>query len=111
MARAFVIRTAVNSEYYFILRDDNNEPILRASETYTTKDNCKKGIASVKVHAPDDKNYTRFNDAQGNPTFTLKAANGETIGVGESYNSVAGRENGITQVKQCAPDAPIVDLS
>lgn len=109
MAKAFVIKTATNHQYYFYLRDDNNEPILRASETYTTKDNCKTGIASVRAHAPQDQYYTRFNDTQGKPTFNLKASNGKIIGVGESYNSVQGRENGIAQVKQCAPVAPIID--
>jgi uncharacterized protein YegP (UPF0339 family) len=109
MARAFVIKKAINQQFYFILRDDNNEPILRASETYPAKDNCKKGIGSVRANAPNDGNYTRFNDVQGKPTFNLKAGNGETIGVAESYNSTQARENGIASVKQCAPNAPEID--
>jgi uncharacterized protein YegP (UPF0339 family) len=109
MARAFVIKNATNNEFYFILRDDNNEIILRASETYKTKDSCKTGIASVRIHAPEDKYYTRFDDSQGRPTFHLKASNGKIIGVGESYSSTGARDKGIENVKQCAPAAPEID--
>ncbi|WP_210319867.1 YegP family protein [Camelimonas fluminis] len=42
--------------------------------------------------------------------FNLKAANGQVIGVSESYESAASREKGIESVKKNAPLAPIVDL-
>ena len=109
MGRSFVTKLSANREYYFYLRDDSNKIILRAGKTYKTKQGCNTGIISVRAHAPFDKNYTRFDDQEGNPTFGLEDADGEAIGIGESYDSVQGREKGIQHVKQCAPNAPAVD--
>jgi hypothetical protein len=39
--------------------------------------------------------------------FTLKAENGEVIGVSETYNSKQAMENGIQSVKENAPLASI----
>ncbi len=42
-------------------------------------------------------------------SFTLKAANGEPIGVSEVYATEAACKNGIESVKKCAPAAGIED--
>lgn len=42
----FEIHEAHNKEYYFILRAENGE-IITTSETYTTKQNCLKGVNAV----------------------------------------------------------------
>ncbi|MEK4171337.1 YegP family protein [Lysinibacillus sp. Y5S-8] len=47
----FEILRATNNQYYFVLKAPNGE-IIATSETYTTKENCKNGINSVKVNAP-----------------------------------------------------------
>ena len=43
----FEIRKASNGQYYFVLKARNGE-IIATSETYKTKEACKKGIRSVK---------------------------------------------------------------
>ena len=48
----FELYTDKKGEYRFRLTAPNGENIL-ASEGYTTKENCLKGIASVQKNAPD----------------------------------------------------------
>ena len=97
-----------SGEYRFRLIAVNGEQILR-SEGYTTRQNCEKGIASVKTNAPYDERYERKTATNGQYYFVLKAKNGEVIGVSEMYVAEAGRENGINAVKRDAPIAPIED--
>jgi uncharacterized protein YegP (UPF0339 family) len=52
-----------------------------------------------------------YKDAAGKFRFRLKATNGETIAVGEAYESKEGCKNGIESVKKNAPMAEIVDLT
>ncbi|WP_166922258.1 YegP family protein [Flavobacterium poyangense] len=100
----FVITKRTNGEFQFNLKAGNGQTIL-ASEGYTTKDACTKGIESVKTNSQDDNRYDRKESSNGKPYFNLKASNGQIIGASEMYESVAARENGITSVKTNAPDA------
>jgi uncharacterized protein YegP (UPF0339 family) len=52
-----------------------------------------------------------YKDSAEKFRFRLKAANGETIAVGEAYESKDGCVNGIESVKKNAPIAEIVDLT
>ena len=47
----FKIKKAKDNEYYFVLFAKNGEKIA-TSEMYTSKENCKNGIESVKKNAP-----------------------------------------------------------
>ena len=51
MKAKFEIFKDTGGQYRFRLRAENGE-IIAASEAYTTKANCRKGIASVKSNAP-----------------------------------------------------------
>jgi uncharacterized protein len=104
-----VNRSSANNQYYYRLRSKNGEPIL-SGEGYTTKQSCLNAIASVKINAPYDSRYERKTASNGQLYFVLKAANGEVIGVSETYNTSQARENGIEAVKRDAPGAPIEDL-
>lgn len=106
----FQIKESSNNQYYFVLRSGNGEIILKASETYTTKQSCTGAIESVKINAPSDSRYGR-NDSHQNYTFNLKAANGLILGNSENYTTASARENGIEAVKRDAPNAPIEDLA
>lgn len=99
-----------NSQYYFHLRSANHEIIL-ASEGYVTKQGCLNGIESVRANAPIDEQYDRLPSKDGQFYFTLKAQNGEIIGVSEMYTTITARENGINAVKRDAPFAGIEDLT
>ena len=98
-------------EFRFILKSKNGETILRSSEGYASKQGCLNGIASVKINAPLDFRYDRRINSSNAYYFVLKAANGEVLGISESYQTSAGRDNGIDAVKRDAPNAPTEDLT
>lgn len=106
----FEIKRSVSSTqpFYFVLKAVNTEIIL-TSETYTSKQGSKTGIASVKRHAPYDRYYSRRTSVKGEPYFVLSSANGEIIGTSEMYSSTAARDNGINAVKRDGPVATVVD--
>jgi uncharacterized protein YegP (UPF0339 family) len=84
-----------------VLIAKNGEIILTASETYTTKQSCSEGIASVKSNAPLDSRYEK-NNVAGIYSFNLKASNGKILGRSESYTTALARDNGIEDVKRDA---------
>lgn len=51
-SNAFVIYKSSDRQYYFVLKAGNSE-IIATSETYTTKQSAKDGIAAVKRVAPN----------------------------------------------------------
>jgi uncharacterized protein len=107
----FELRKSSNNQYYFLLRSKGNgEVILKASETYTTKQGCQNGIDAVKANAPYDSRYNK-KDSYPNYTFNLEAANGKILGNSETYTTPGNRDNGIVAVKRDAPTAPVEDLA
>ncbi|MFV0419892.1 MAG: YegP family protein [Dysgonomonas sp.] len=106
----FEITKRKNGEFQFNLKASNGQVIL-TSEGYTTKENCKNGVESVKKNSPLDERYDRLVAKNGKPYFNLKATNGQIIGTSEQYESVASRDNGIESVKKNAPDASVDDLT
>jgi uncharacterized protein YegP (UPF0339 family) len=108
----FEIFTGTDNQFYFRLKASNSEIILK-SEGYTTKQNCRNGIDSVKLNAPADSNYERLTSINAKYYFNLKSAhNHQIIGTSsEMYESKQGRDNGIESVKSNAPKANIVDLT
>lgn len=105
----FTLFEGKNGQYYFNLKAANGEIILQ-SEGYTAKSSAKNGINSVKSNAPIDDHYDRKRSKNDQYYFTLKAGNGEVIGVSETYTTSASMENGIESVKTNAPNAEIVEM-
>ncbi len=105
----FEIKKRKNDEFQFDLKAGNGQVIL-TSEGYTTKENCKNGIESVKKNSQVDARFDKLVAKNGKPYFNLKATNGQIIGTSEIYESEASRDNGIASVKKNAPDADVVDL-
>ena len=54
--------------------------------------------------------YEIRQNSDGEWSFVLKAANGEIIGVSETYKSKQGAERGIASVRFCAPDHTAFEL-
>jgi hypothetical protein len=106
----FVITKRTNGEYQFNLKAGNGQIIL-ASEGYSTKSGCQNGIQSVKNYCPYDSYYERKISSNEKYYFSLKASNGQVIGVSEMYETSSGREAGIESVKNNAPSASIEDLT
>lgn len=104
----FVITKRTNGEFQFNLKAGNGQTIL-ASEGYSTKASCENGIESVKRNAQDDGRYELKTSSNGKFYFTLKASNGQVIGMSEMYESSSSRDNGIASVKSNAADATMDD--
>ncbi|MDX2180045.1 MAG: YegP family protein [Bryobacteraceae bacterium] len=108
MAAKFKVKKTAGGKFMFNLHAGNGEIIL-TSETYESKSGAENGVESVRANAPLDERYDRKESSNGQPYFTLKAANGQTIGKSEMYSSAAAMENGIASVKRNAPQAALVD--
>ncbi|MFV0605395.1 MAG: YegP family protein [Niabella sp.] len=104
----FIVKTRANGEFQFNLQAGNGQNIL-SSEGYTTKAACLNGVESVKTNSQDDAKFEKLTSSSGKPYFNLKASNGQIIGSSQMYESEAGRDNGITSVKENAKDAEVVD--
>ena len=117
----FVIRKTA-SGVRFNLKAANGE-IIAVSETYSSEDSCRKGIASVQKCAPDaavedqtvadfqvekHPKFEIYKDKAGEFRFRLKAVNGEILVVGEGYKAMAGCKNGVASVKKNAAESDIV---
>lgn len=68
--------------FRLISPEDN---ILLLSEGYTSKQNCVKGIQSVKENSRLVDEFTSLVASDGRHYFTLKAGNGEIIGVSTMF--------------------------
>ena len=110
MAGKFELYEDKAGEFRFRLKAGNGEIIL-VSEGYKQKASAENGIESVKNNAPEDARYERKETKAGKHMFNLKATNGQVIGTSESYESEAGRDNGIESVKKNAPEARVEDLT
>ena len=110
MPGKFELKVSTNGQFMFNLKATNGQVIL-TSEQYKAKDDAVDGIASVRKHAAGDANFERKTSKNGEPFFSLKAANGRIIGKSETYSSATAMENGIASVKANAPDAKLEDLT
>jgi uncharacterized protein YegP (UPF0339 family) len=88
----------------------SNGQVLITSETYTTKESCKVGIASSKVSV-FNSNFRQLTSSNWQYYFTQNANNNQVLGTSEMYVSSQGRDNGIDAVKRDAPIANIEDLT
>jgi uncharacterized protein YegP (UPF0339 family) len=118
--------------FRFHLKAANGE-IIAASQSYGTRENALKGIASIKKNAPVAKTADFTEETMPEPTpkkgfyqdpvfeimsdvgqkyrFRLKAENGEIVAASQSYKSRTGAEKGIASIKKNAPTAKIVDYT
>ncbi len=110
MASKYELKTSKNGQFVFNLKAANGQVIL-TSESYTTKDAALNGIESVRKNSQVDTNFERKTATNNQPYFTLKAANGQTIGKSELYSGTAAMENGIASVKTNAPGASVEEVT
>ena len=110
MSAKFEIEKASDGHYHFHLKAANGE-IIFSSQLYKAKASAQGGIESVKVNAPVDAHFERKTSSSDEPYFTLKAANGETVGCSQMYSSAEAMEKGLESVKANAPIAAVVDLT
>ncbi len=121
MSAKFVIKTAKNGQFYFNLYAPNGR-VIATSETYTTMQNCKKGVNSVKnnalAHVEDTTvegyevlthpKFILFLDKAEEFRFNLCASNGEVVSISQGYSTRANAMNGIASIAENAPLAETV---
>ena len=125
----FIIKKTPTGAFNFSLYAANMEKIAVASQVYSTKAACKKGMESIGKHAakciaedrvedqtlqkPTEKTCPKFEiyfDKAGLYRYRLIASNGESIAMSEEgYKSKNGVMNGIKSVSINAVNAEIVD--
>jgi uncharacterized protein len=108
MAGKFELKKSKNEKYFFSLLAGNGQTIL-GSEMYEAKASALNGIESVKTNSADDGRYARLSGKDGSPYFSLKAGNGQVIGVSQMYATASSRDNGIASCKTNAPGAATDD--
>ena len=108
MAGKFEVYKDKAGEFRFRLKAANGQNIL-ASEGYSDRASCLKGIESVKRNSQVEERFVTHQSASGKHTFSLKASNGQVVGTSQNYDSEAGCAKGIKSVAASAPDAKVDD--
>ena len=104
----FSLKTDAKGEIRFNLLADNGQIVL-SSEGYKAKASALNGVASVKKHAVDAKNFEVKEAKNGKWHFNLKASNGQVIGSSQMYADKSGVETGMQSVMKNAPAAEVVE--
>lgn len=76
---------------------------------YEAKPSALNGIESVRKNGVVEARFEKLNAKDGSPYFTLKATNGQVIGLSEMYTTTAARDNGIASVMKNAANAVLDD--
>ncbi len=106
----FEIFKGQNEHFYFHLKAGNGEIVL-ASQGYTTKANCQKGLHSVETNSVDETHFEKKKAKDGREYFVLMATNGQVIGNSQMYTTTSARDHGIHSVHDTASRAEIHDLT
>lgn len=107
MAGYFNIESRADGQFMFNLKA-GSETVL-TSEAYTTRAAAMNGLESVKTNASNEDRYKRTTTPDGRFRFALHAANGQTVGSSDYFESEAARDDGIESVKKHGPDAELED--
>ncbi len=110
MAGKFELKKSKNDKYFFTLHAAS-EKILLTSEMYEAKASAVNGMESVKKNSVDDAHYLRHAAKDGSPYFTLKASNGQVIGLSSMYPGEKERDSDIAACKASGPGATVSDLT
>lgn len=115
----YVITRNEKGKYRFDLLAGNNEIVL-SSQVYQARKGALKGIRSVVKNAPKAPVFDSTDKKAkpvGNPKFEIKkakngevyfeliAANGQPIGISETYKTMVACKNGIKSVKSNSKSA------
>lgn len=86
----------------------NNKELMLTSETYSTPDGAKKGIATIKKNAAIDDNFTYYRDKNKNYFFKLKTSKNRFLCAGETYANKSACLKSIESVKNFV-DSPLAE--
>lgn len=106
VAGKWIVKEKGEGEYVAFLYANNKE-VLLTSETYSTVEGAKKGVATIKKNATDE-NFAIYKDKNKNFYFKLKNSKNRFLCAGETYPNRNACLNSIESVKKFV-DSPISD--
>lgn len=101
------IKKESDTTYTFSLQSESGQPLLN-SIPFSNREEIDKTIANLKVLIGQSSVFERKTDYNGKFLFILKNSEGKVLGNSMLYNSEAGMENGIKNLKtsiSLLPDA------
>tara|TARA_R110000796_G_scaffold88850_7_gene192131 strand:+ start:6385 stop:6693 length:309 start_codon:yes stop_codon:yes gene_type:complete len=87
-----------DGEYSFRLKSDKGHTLLK-SVSFENKSALENIVSKLNIIVKDPTQYERKTNHNGEFLFILKDENGTIIGNSQCYNSEAGMENGIKNLK------------
>ncbi|MFO0675678.1 MAG: YegP family protein [Polyangiaceae bacterium] len=87
-----------DGRHYWSLVAGNGENVLR-SEGYASKSSANAGIASLVANGVDAESYETKLAKNGEHYFVVKADNGETVAVSETYSTQSGANRAARTVR------------
>jgi uncharacterized protein YegP (UPF0339 family) len=87
-----------NQAYSFKLKNDKGYTLLK-SISFKSEEELKITVSNLKTIINSPSKFERKTNHEGNFLFSLKDDNGKVIGNSKNYNSEAGMENGIKNLK------------
>ena len=96
-------KTFFSSEGLFMLRVAGQGEIVLSSEQYSSEAAAYNGAFAVQAEAKNAAAYEVKQNTGGGFYFTVKAPNGEIIGVSQQYSSKASAEGGIASLQSFLP--------
>ena len=105
MLGKWVIEHKSKDEFVAVLLASNGE-IMLTSETYTTANGAKGGIATI-IKGIEADAFSIYQDKKGNYYYKLKNANNRLLCVGEIYTTKDQCQKAVESVKRIASDSPI----
>ena len=103
----WIIKEKGEGEFVAYLYANNNE-IMLTSETYSSPDGAKKGIATIRKNAAIDENFTYYRDKNKNYFFKLKTSKNRLLCAGETYANKSACLKSIESVKNFV-DSPLAE--
>jgi len=108
-AANYQVLAARNGEYYFNLKAQNGA-IIATSETYTSKSNADRAVATsvrlvqivnaAAIAAATKAGFETFRGEDGQYYFRLRAGNGEIVLQSEGYKAKQSALDGIASVRE-----------
>ena len=86
----------------------NNKEVMLTSETYSSAEGAKKGIATIQKNAADENNFTYYCDKNKNYFFKLKTPQNRFLCAGATYPNKSACLKSIESVRKFI-DSPVSD--
>jgi uncharacterized protein YegP (UPF0339 family) len=106
-ARVEVLFNEATNKFRFNVHAKNGAIVL-SSEQYTTEAAAFNGAFAVQAEGQNAAAYTLKENTSGGFYFTLKAQNGQIIGVSEQYTTRAAAASAITSLQSFLPTVTVL---